>query len=55
MKGYWALWGVITKQVKPGKCFRLFTKWSYEHELDDDNATVSDSWLSHFPTQFPLP
>lgn len=25
-------------QVKPGKCFRLFTKWSYEHELDDDNV-----------------
>jgi hypothetical protein len=24
--------------VKPGKCFRLFTKWSYEHELDDDNV-----------------
>ena len=27
-----------TDEVKPGKCFRLFTKWSYEHELDDDNV-----------------
>merc|ERR1719331_3279101 len=22
----------------PGKAFRLYTKWSFEHELEDDNA-----------------
>ena len=22
-------------RVSPGKCFRLYTSWSYEHELDD--------------------
>merc|ERR1719359_1100097 len=25
-------------RVKPGKCFRLYTKWSFEHELEDQNA-----------------
>lgn len=25
-------------RVMPGKCYRLYTKWSFEHELDDDNA-----------------
>ncbi|CAK9101507.1 unnamed protein product [Durusdinium trenchii] len=35
-------------RVKPGKCFRLFTKWSYEHELDDDNAPeIQRSNLGH--------
>ncbi|XP_055388375.1 LOW QUALITY PROTEIN: uncharacterized protein LOC129616893 [Condylostylus longicornis] len=24
-------------RVKPGKCFRLYTKWSYEKELEDSN------------------
>ncbi|CAE8625044.1 unnamed protein product [Polarella glacialis] len=35
-------------RVKPGKCFRLFTKWSFEHELDDDNAPeIQRSNLGH--------
>lgn len=35
-------------RVKPGKCFRLYTKWSYEHELDDDNAPeIQRSNLGH--------
>lgn len=25
-------------RVCPGKCFRLFTKWSYQNEMDDNNA-----------------
>ena len=25
-------------RVKPGKCFRLFTKWSFSHELEPQNA-----------------
>ena len=25
-------------RVKPGKCFRLFTKWSFAHELEPQNA-----------------
>jgi len=25
-------------RVKPGKCFRLYTKWSFENEMDDNNA-----------------
>ena len=24
-------------RVGPGKCFRLYTSWSYQHELDSDN------------------
>eukprot|EP00972_Heterocapsa_arctica_P066971 9883506-Heterocapsa_arctica.AAC.1 len=32
----------------PGKCFRLYTKWSFEHELDDDNAPeIQRSNLGH--------
>merc|ERR1719247_1824932 len=35
-------------RVKPGKCFRMFTKWSFEHELDDDNAPeIQRSNLGH--------
>eukprot|EP00930_Biecheleria_cincta_P058419 TRINITY_DN44257_c0_g1_i1.p1 TRINITY_DN44257_c0_g1~~TRINITY_DN44257_c0_g1_i1.p1 ORF type:complete len:1042 (-),score=197.45 TRINITY_DN44257_c0_g1_i1:241-3255(-) len=35
-------------RVKPGKCYRLFTKWSFEHELDDDNAPeIQRSNLGH--------
>jgi len=35
-------------RVKPGKAFRLYTKWSYEHELDDDNAPeIQRSNLGH--------
>mmetsp|Transcript_73999 Transcript_73999/g.143076 ORF Transcript_73999/g.143076 Transcript_73999/m.143076 type:complete len:902 (-) Transcript_73999:57-2762(-) len=35
-------------RVKPGKCFRLYTKWSFEHELDDDNAPeIQRSNLGH--------
>merc|ERR1712151_723625 len=35
-------------RVKPGKCFRIFTKWSFEHELDDDNAPeIQRSNLGH--------
>ena len=26
------------KKVCPGKCYRLFTKWSFENELEDNNA-----------------
>ena len=25
-------------RVRAGKCYRLYTKWCFEHELDDDNA-----------------
>merc|ERR1719359_2809514 len=25
-------------RVKPGKCFRLYTKWSFENELEDQNS-----------------
>merc|ERR1719272_724361 len=25
-------------RVTPGKAYRLYTKWSYENELEDDNA-----------------
>ncbi|XP_053991865.1 uncharacterized protein LOC128883485 [Hylaeus volcanicus] len=25
-------------RVKPGKCFRLYTKWSYDKEMDDSNT-----------------
>eukprot|EP00927_Polykrikos_kofoidii_P041813 TRINITY_DN35666_c0_g1_i1.p1 TRINITY_DN35666_c0_g1~~TRINITY_DN35666_c0_g1_i1.p1 ORF type:complete len:1031 (-),score=239.10 TRINITY_DN35666_c0_g1_i1:299-3391(-) len=35
-------------RVKPGTCFRLYTKWSFEHELDDDNAPeIQRSNLGH--------
>eukprot|EP00929_Paragymnodinium_shiwhaense_P066011 TRINITY_DN33070_c0_g2_i1.p1 TRINITY_DN33070_c0_g2~~TRINITY_DN33070_c0_g2_i1.p1 ORF type:complete len:1026 (-),score=251.80 TRINITY_DN33070_c0_g2_i1:7-3084(-) len=35
-------------RVKPGKCFRLYTKWSFEHELEDDNAPeIQRSNLGH--------
>jgi len=35
-------------RVKPGKCYRLYTKWSFEHELDDDNAPeIQRSNLGH--------
>mmetsp|Transcript_15244 Transcript_15244/g.32017 ORF Transcript_15244/g.32017 Transcript_15244/m.32017 type:complete len:1035 (+) Transcript_15244:77-3181(+) len=35
-------------RVLPGKCFRLYTKWSFEHELDDDNAPeIQRSNLGH--------
>jgi len=35
-------------RVQPGKCFRLYTKWSFEHELDDDNAPeIQRSNLGH--------
>merc|ERR1719197_1784470 len=35
-------------RVMPGKCFRLYTKWSFEHELDDDNAPeIQRSNLGH--------
>ena len=23
-------------RVAPGKCFRMYTSWSYQHELDDN-------------------
>lgn len=28
----------MTFDVAPGKCFRLYTKWSYEKELEDSNT-----------------
>merc|ERR1719217_842222 len=35
-------------RVMPGKCFRLYTKWSFENELDDDNAPeIQRSNLGH--------
>mmetsp|Transcript_12507 Transcript_12507/g.32136 ORF Transcript_12507/g.32136 Transcript_12507/m.32136 type:complete len:1020 (-) Transcript_12507:25-3084(-) len=35
-------------RVMPGKCYRLYTKWSFEHELDDDNAPeIQRSNLGH--------
>merc|ERR1719359_2174943 len=35
-------------RVKPGKAFRLYTKWSFEHELEDDNAPeIQRSNLGH--------
>merc|ERR1719359_118850 len=35
-------------RVKPGKCFGLYTKWSFENELDDDNAPeIQRSNLCH--------
>lgn len=35
-------------RVMPGKAFRLYTKWSFEHELDDDNAPeIQRSNLGH--------
>eukprot|EP00928_Gymnodinium_smaydae_P015558 TRINITY_DN15761_c0_g1_i1.p1 TRINITY_DN15761_c0_g1~~TRINITY_DN15761_c0_g1_i1.p1 ORF type:complete len:1040 (+),score=243.54 TRINITY_DN15761_c0_g1_i1:85-3204(+) len=35
-------------RVKPGMCYRLYTKWSFEHELDDDNAPeIQRSNLGH--------
>ncbi|CAF4628771.1 unnamed protein product, partial [Rotaria magnacalcarata] len=24
-------------RVAPGKCFRLYTSWAYQHELDDNS------------------
>jgi len=35
-------------RMKPGKCFRMFTKWSFEHELEDDNSPeIQRSNLGH--------
>jgi pre-mRNA-splicing factor ATP-dependent RNA helicase DHX16 len=35
-------------RVMPGKAFRLYTKWSFEHELEDDNAPeIQRSNLGH--------
>merc|ERR1719359_151270 len=35
-------------RVMPGTAFRLYTKWSFEHELDDDNAPeIQRSNLGH--------
>merc|ERR1719197_2250149 len=35
-------------RVTPGKAYRLYTKWSYEHELEDDNAPeIQRSNLGH--------
>lgn len=25
-------------RIQPGKCFRLYTKWSYDHEMEEDSA-----------------
>merc|ERR1719160_962885 len=35
-------------RVTPGKAYRLYTKWSFEHELEDDNAPeIQRSNLGH--------
>mmetsp|Transcript_31976 Transcript_31976/g.67606 ORF Transcript_31976/g.67606 Transcript_31976/m.67606 type:complete len:974 (-) Transcript_31976:179-3100(-) len=33
---------------RPGKCFRLFTRWAFDHELEDDNPPeIQRSNLGH--------
>lgn len=35
-------------RVMPGKAYRMYTKWSYEHELEDDNSPeIQRSNLGH--------
>ena len=28
----------LSGKNRPGKCFRLYTKWSFENELEDQNS-----------------
>jgi hypothetical protein len=29
---------MLTGRTQPGKCFRLYTAWSYQHELEDNTG-----------------